>query len=33
MLLEKTGMADRLGRENIFDNINGALERANELVK
>ncbi|MBR1713652.1 MAG: STAS domain-containing protein [Treponema sp.] len=33
MLIEKTGMADRLGRENIFDNINGALERANELVK
>lgn len=33
MLLEKTGMADKLGRENIFDNINGALERANELVK
>ncbi len=33
MLLEKTSMADRLGRENIFDNINGALERANELVK
>ncbi len=33
MLCEKTGMADKLGRENIFDNINAALERANELVK
>ncbi len=27
LLLEKTGMADKLGRENIFDNINDALER------
>ena len=33
LLLEKTGMADKLGRENIFDNINAALERARELVK
>lgn len=33
MLCEKTGMADRLGRENIFDNIAAALERANEIVK
>ena len=33
MLLEKTGMADTLGRENIFDNIAAALERANELIK
>ncbi len=31
MLLEKTGMADKLGRENIFDNINAALERAEAL--
>ena len=27
LLLEKTGMADKLGRENIFDNINDALAR------
>ena len=27
LLLEKTGMADKLGRENIFDNINDALKR------
>ena len=33
MLLEKTGLADKLGRENIFDNINSALERTRELVK
>lgn len=31
MLLEKTGMADNLGRENIFDNINDALKRAETL--
>ncbi|MBR5646898.1 MAG: STAS domain-containing protein [Treponema sp.] len=31
MLLEKTGMADKLGRENIYDNINSALERARQL--
>ncbi len=28
MLLEKSGLADKLGRENIFDNIAGALNRA-----
>ena len=33
MLLEKTGLADILGHDNIFDNIVPALERANELVK
>ena len=33
LLLEKTGMADKIGRENIFDNINAALARADELVK
>lgn len=33
MLLEKTGMADTLGRENIFDNISAALERAAQIVK
>ena len=33
MLLEKTGMAEKLGRENIFDNITAALNRARELVK
>ena len=27
ILLEKTGMADKLGRENIFDNITAALDR------
>jgi len=32
MLCEKTGMADKIGRENIFDNINGALERAKEIA-
>ena len=33
MLLEKTGMADKMGRENIFDNIQGALQRAKEILK
>ncbi|MBQ9909839.1 MAG: STAS domain-containing protein [Treponema sp.] len=33
MLLEKTGMAEKLGRENIHDHINGALERAREILK
>ena len=33
LLLEKTGMADVLGRENIHDNISGALERAREILK
>ena len=28
LLLEKTGLADKLGRENIFNNITEALERA-----
>ncbi|MCQ2592734.1 MAG: SulP family inorganic anion transporter [Treponema sp.] len=32
MLLEKTGMADKLGRENIFDNITEALNRTREIV-
>ena len=32
ILCEKTGMADKLGRENIFDNIEGALKRANEII-
>ena len=31
-LLEKTGMAEKLGRENIHDHINGALERAREIL-
>ena len=30
-LVEKMGMADKIGRENIFDNIVPALERAREL--
>ena len=33
MLCEKTGMAEKIGRENIFDNINGALARAKELAE
>ena len=33
MLCEKTGMADKIGRENIFDNIDGAMTRARELVR
>ena len=32
ILCEKTGMADKLGRENIFDNIDGALNRAAEII-
>jgi SulP family sulfate permease len=32
MLCEKTGMADKIGRENIFDNISAALERAKAIV-
>ena len=32
MLLEKTGMADKLGRENIFENINEALARSREIL-
>ncbi len=33
MLCEKTGMADKLGRQNICANINAALERAAEIIK
>ncbi|MCI5645027.1 MAG: SulP family inorganic anion transporter, partial [Treponema porcinum] len=33
MLLEKTGIAEKLGRENIFETINEALARAKEIVK
>lgn len=32
MLCEKTGMTEKIGRENIFDNINAALERAKEII-
>lgn len=32
MLFEKTGMTEKIGRENIFDNINAALERAKEII-
>lgn len=32
MLCEKTGMADKIGRENIFDNIEAALNRAKEVT-
>lgn len=31
-LLNKTGMADLIGRENIFDNINDALERSKQCA-
>lgn len=31
LLCEKTGLEDKIGRENIFDNIAGALNRAKEL--
>ena len=33
MLLQKTGMAQVLGEENIFDHIDNALQRAENLVK
>ncbi|MBP5251587.1 MAG: SulP family inorganic anion transporter, partial [Treponema sp.] len=33
LLCEKSGMADRIGRENICANINDALLRAKELLK
>ena len=33
MLCEKTGMSEKIGRENIFDNINAALERAKEITQ
>ena len=33
ILLEKTGMAELLGRENIFGHIDEALVRAGELAK
>ena len=32
MLCEKTGMTEKIGRENIFDNIKAALERAKEII-
>src|SRR5574344_286745 len=31
VLLEKTGAADRIGRDNIFENIDEALNRASEI--
>lgn len=33
MLLEKTGMADKMNRENICANIQDALARANDILK
>lgn len=33
ILCEKTGMADKIGRENICENINAALVRARELCE
>lgn len=32
LICEKTGMADKIGRENIFGNITEALQRATEIV-
>ena len=32
MLMEKTGMVEQLGRENIYDHISGALERAKSIL-
>ncbi|MBO4320108.1 MAG: sulfate permease [Treponema sp.] len=32
LLFEKTGMADKIGRENIFDNIDAAMERARQIL-
>jgi len=32
LLCEKTGMADKIGRDFIFDNINSALEKAKEVI-
>ncbi len=32
MLCEKTGMSEKLGKENICANINAALERAKEII-
>ncbi len=32
MLCEKTGMIEKIGKENIFENISKALERANEII-
>ena len=32
MLCEKTGMAEKIGRENIFDNIEASLNRAKEIL-
>lgn len=33
LLLEKYGLADKIGRENIFENINAALEWSSEVQK
>ena len=33
MLCEKSGMSDKLGRENICANINAALARAKEIIE
>lgn len=32
ILFEKTGMAEKIGRENIFDDIESAMNRAKEIV-
>lgn len=32
-LLKKSGMVEKIGENNVFDNINSALERAGEIVK
>jgi SulP family sulfate permease len=31
-MLDKTGFADKIGKENICSNINEALERVNKLI-
>jgi hypothetical protein len=31
MLLEKTGVAEKLGRDNIFEGLDAALEQAGKI--
>jgi SulP family sulfate permease len=33
LLLERSGFADKIGKENILSNINEALERSKELTE
>ena len=32
-MMEQTGLADKIGKENIFENIETALGKAEELLK